>query len=155
MAAASTYKREDVIVTIEAPLAGGAYIIEGYAEGEFLTIEPDGDGWTKTSGSHQQVTRNRMDMPGGMITMNLQGGSPSNQVMYDLWQADKDTGTSTFAITVRDVRSGGKLAQSEAAYVKQVPNLVFGDEIQDVEWVIDCLFLNIQHAGQLSALPTP
>ncbi len=148
MAQGSSYKRENVVISIEGLPGAGSYIIEGYAEGEFCSVEMEGDGWTKIIGSHQQTTRNRMDHPGGTITLTLQGGSPSNKALYDLWQLDKDTGTSPFAITIKDTLSDGKLAYSELAYVRQVPVLAFGDEIQDVEWTIDCLFLKIEHAGQ-------
>jgi hypothetical protein len=153
MPGVSTYKREDVVISVESLFGGGSYIVEGYADGDFCTITPEGDGYTRTSGSHQTTTRNRMDLPGGMISLVLHGSSPSNRDLYELWKLDKDTGSHLFAITVRDIRSGGKLAYSEAAFIKQVPELTFGDEISDVTWEIECMQLQIEHAGQLSALP--
>ena len=147
MPGTSSFKKEAVIITIEA--FNGSFILEGYGEGEFFTAEMDGDGHTKTNGSHQFSTVNRMDLPGGTISLNLYGGSPSNGILNTIWRQRKLDNISFFAITARDVLSGGKLVHSSKALITNVPPLKFGDEIQEVEWGIMAMDLDIQHAGQL------
>lgn len=146
----SNYKREDVKVVISGTL-GITHVADGYADGEFLSIEPDGDGWTETVGSHKRVTRNRIDMPGGVINLKLHPESPTNKVLERLWKTDRGSGTSTFRILARDQRSDVNMALSESAYVKNTPSLKFGNEAQPKEWEIRCMQLEIFHGQQLAA----
>lgn len=147
---ASNYKREDVIVTIAT--ANGTFIVEGYAEGEFFTAEMDGDGHTVTNGSHGYNTANRVDIRSGMITLNLHGSSPANALLQQQWNQRRSDGSSFFGITMKDVRSGGDLTVARNAFVLKEPNMVKGEELQDKEWPIKCMDLDIQHGGSIVVL---
>lgn len=144
----SNYKREDVKIVISGTL-GITHIVEGFPDGEFLSIEPDGDGWNETVGSHKHVTRSRVDMPGALIKLKLHPQSKSNKVLNTLWQIDKGTGSNKFKILITDARSSGNTLISDSAYVKNIPPLKFANDPQPKEWEIRCLVAEINHGYQL------
>lgn len=146
----SEYNRDDIKMVISGTL-GITHIVEGYADGEFLSIEPDGDGFTETVGSHKTVTRNRIDMPGAMVKLKLHPGSPSISVLHKLWLADRGTGNNKFRLLIKDVRSIGNMMVSTTAYIKNTPVLKFANDAQPKDFEIRCLVAEIGHGEQLDA----
>lgn len=139
----SEYNRDDIKTVISGAL-GITHIVEGYAEGEFLSIEPDGDGYTEQVGSHEHVVRSRVNMPGLMIKLKLNPGSKSIGVLHKLWLAKLK-----FKLLIKDVNSDGNMVVSTSAYVKQVPILKFGNEAQPKDFEIRCLKGKIDHGSQI------
>lgn len=144
----SSHKRELVVVVIEGPPGIGPIIVEGYADSEFITAEKDGDGHIKVVGSHGQTTVSQVDQPGGKITLRLHGGSKANAQMQALYEQRKLDATSFFSISAIDKLSAGKRIHAEQAYIMQVPLWKSANEEQDIEWTIDCVDLEIVHAGR-------
>ncbi len=144
----SQYNRDDIKMVISAAL-GITHIVDQYADGEFLSIEPDGDGFTETVGSHKAVTRNRVDMPGCMVKLKLHPNSASIKVLHNLWLLDRGTGKNLFTLLIQDVNSDGNALLSTSAYVKNVPPLKFANDAQPKDFEIRCMIAEIGHGPQI------
>lgn len=146
----STYNREDIVITLEGPDGMAPHIVEGYADGTFLTVVAIDEGYTRTAASHGQNTRNRVRKDGLDITIRLHGGSPSNDALQERWDQDggpDGTGSDPFRITIRDMNSGD-LVSSDFAYVQKTPDFEAGNEIGQKEWMIQTLDGRLKHGGQ-------
>lgn len=135
----SEYQREGIITTADG------VPVRGYASGDFLTCVRDGEGNTETTGSHGEVTVNRMTDPGGLVTLTLQGGAKSNDFLQG-FAPRPQLPRRKFIFLVKD-NNGRKLIFSPDAYIKKEPDIAFGDEIKPVVWEIRCPTLDMSQGG--------
>lgn len=127
----STYVPEDILVII-----GGA-IIDGYADGTFVNVERDEDGFTKKTGANGRTTRTKNSNKSGVITITLQQTSPSNDVLSAFQAIDEQTANGIVPVLVKDKR-GTSLYSSPAAWIRKTPPAPFAKESENREWVLDC-----------------
>ena len=112
-------------------------LLEGYAPGEFLTIERDEDMFTKSVGASGASARAKTNNRGGMVTLRLQQTSESNDELSALALADELSNTGSGALMIKD-NSGTLLAVCDDAWIKKLPTVNLGTEVGVKEWVFDC-----------------
>lgn len=139
--AAITYDSKDVVVTLNGVL------ISGFRDGDKVTIERDGDLWTKKVGVDGVVLRARNNQSvGGKITLGLMYGSEGNAVITALNLADRLTGSAPSVLSVIDIR-GGSTAFSQTAWLMTEPSPSHGSEPGDMEYVYDCAQLETVYSA--------
>ena len=128
--AVSTFNPKDVIIVV------GGVPISGYADGTFLEITQDVQQFTKTTGADGYTTRVKSNNYGATATITLAQSSPSNDVLSALAAADRLTSTGVFPILIKDM-SGSTIIFAGTAWIQQIPDATFGNEINTRAWVIE------------------
>lgn len=105
-------------------------ILTGFADGTFVTVERDEEGYTAHVGAKGEVSRARNANKMGKITVTLSQDSPSNSYLAKLAK-----GKSTFPVSVVD-QSFGTTSGGNDCWIEKVPNLEFAKEISEREWAI-------------------
>jgi hypothetical protein len=111
-------------------------LIQGYADGEFVTIAQAADQFVDEVGTDGEVARSptndrRMD-----ITIKLIQTSQSNAVLSSLLNADlNNPNGQTFSCQVEDV-AGGTIAFGAESWIKKWPDSSFDRTAKSREWVI-------------------
>lgn len=141
--AAKTFNLSEVTISVNG------VPVTGFADGDAVSIEPDGELWSKQVGSDGEVLRSRQNQPGGQITFNLQHGSALNSVFDAIYKADLAVGIGTqVAIVIADLFSA-YVAVSSGAWLMSIPSKSMGREPGAVEWVWDCADLDVTHGTSL------
>ena len=126
-----------VIVTI------GGLLITGFRDGDKVSIERDGELWTKKVGVDGEVVRSRNNQSiGGKITIGLMYGTEANLALEGLKALDLLTGHAPVPIQVLDI-NGGLAAFASSAWVMTEPSPAISADAGDMEWVFDCAVLDI------------
>jgi len=130
MAQLYTQDMNKVIGTINGvPVVGWA--------ADAVSIETDGEEWTKEVGADGTTTRVRTPKPGGKFTLRLHPGSPTNRILRLAFAADKLSSAALLVVMVTDLLNGIVLI-SPNAWVVQDPGASFGNSLTPNEWVLDC-----------------
>lgn len=130
-----TYSPESVVVVISN--SNFAHTVNGYTDGSFINITrviPHATRYVGADNSHARVVR---AVTSADVTLTLHQSSESNDVLSRLLQRDEASrnGDDIFTITIKDA-SGRTVASSPQAYIGTVPDVGFGTEMTDREWVI-------------------
>lgn len=137
------YASDKVVVTFRG------HIIAGLAGGTFVSAERAGDGFTKSVGADGSVARARMADRSGSVTVTLMHTSPSNDVLSLMANEDENFGTAVGPLMVKDL-SGMTLLAAQNAWIRKMPNVEYGLEIGEREWVFDCDRLQMAVGGSLA-----
>lgn len=136
-----TYAAEKVIITI------GGVTISGFTDGDFVTVKYDEDRYTKKAGADGEVGRSKNASRAGTVEVVLSGTSAANDELSALFNLAQIGGIDPpVPIAVADL-SGRSLAAASNAWIKTVPDLVFGKDITDRSWVFDTADLVINVGG--------
>jgi hypothetical protein len=136
-----TYAAEKVIISI------GGVTMSGFTDGDFVTVKYDEDRYTKKAGADGEVGRSKNASRAGSVEVVLSGTSAANDEMSALFNLAQIGGIDPpVPITVADL-SGRSLASASNAWIKTVPDLVFGKDITDRSWVFDTADLIINVGG--------
>jgi hypothetical protein len=137
-----SYNPAALIVTI------GGVIVSGFSDGDHVVCEREEDNFSKRVGNDGAVGRARNPNKSGTVTVTLLQTSAANDALSALVAADDliNDGLVLFPITVAD-GSGRSLAAATQCWIKKIPNLTFGREVGDREWVFDCADLKIFVGG--------
>ena len=119
-----TYDFKQVAVIV------GGIQIQGFVDGEAITIEPDADEWTETVGNDGEVTRSKSNNSMSRIMLKLAQSAESNQYLSGLRLSG-----GIVPVMVKD-NSGLSIHAGEQAYVKSRPAAAFARESGEREWVI-------------------
>ena len=113
----------------------GGNIIEGYSEGEAITIEMDSPLWRLHKGQTSSVFVKNPHR-GGKIMLQLLQSSPSNaRLQKYLDKARAGTSPGAFDILIENNR-GGEVCRATACVIEGEPQLIFGNTPQDRRWTI-------------------
>lgn len=126
-----TYAPSDVSVII------AGHIVSGYADGAFVEVDYTNDRITMQKGADGETARVITSDDSGTITLRLQQTSLSNDVLSALFEADTISKKATFPLAIND-DNGNTLVGTDAAWIKKLPTVSFGNELEDREWMIDC-----------------
>lgn len=150
----ASYSPLDVVVILTQKSTGIVHRVVGYMEDTFVNVERDSDTWTHVTGVDNFSTRVYMANTSGKVTLSLQQGSPSNDVLTALYRQDAATRNNTglFSILVKD-GSGRSVYSSQQAYIGKVPNSQFGNTVQAREWIINSTAVDSTIAGNGSIQP--
>jgi hypothetical protein len=115
----------------------------GYADGEFMTIEWEGDQFTDVVGTDGEVTRSKTNDLRATATLRLMQSSAANAALSALSLLDQKTpnGAGVGAFMVRD-RSGLSIHEAAECWIAQMPNATYGREAGPREWKIRIAKLN-------------
>lgn len=148
----ASYSPESVTIVISNDKF--QHTISGYTEGTFLNIArviPHATLYTGADGTNLRVTRSVTNLD---ITLTLHQGAESNDVLSALLASDEESRNLDwlFAITIKDT-SGRTLVSSPNAFIGTVPDIGFGTEQSDREWVLHAVgsSVNIGGNGKLTA----
>jgi hypothetical protein len=112
--------------------------IQGFADGEFITIVEVSNAYEDVVGSDGEVSRAPTNDPRADVTFTLMQTSPSNQLLSALHKLDKATpgGAGVGALIVRNRLSGGEVYRANQAWVGKPPDVSFDRGPTPRQWNI-------------------
>lgn len=120
--------------------------LTGFAEGSFVSIARNEDGFTLHVGSDGMPTRAKNRNKSGTVTVTLVQSAPINDQLSAFALADELTGLATGDLIIKDLL-GTTLAESAEAWIKKLPDSDFAKEVQSRAWVFECAVLNHNVGG--------
>lgn len=136
-----TYSADKVVIT----LGGG--IMSGFADGDFITVKYVDDRYFSKVGADGGVGRARNASKLGEITLTLSATSPANDTLSAMFNLDSLAGVNNpMPFGCADL-SGRTLCGAGNAWLKTAPEVTFGREIGDREWVFECADLVMFSGG--------
>ena len=123
----NTYNPRKVIVQL------GTHVVSGFADDSFISIEPDGDGTTSSVGADGEIVRSIDPTNTFKIKLALQHTSETNKFLINKYYTDKNEGTGTFPILIKDLL-GGTVFSCSAAWVPKLPAHGYGKTASNREY---------------------
>ena len=140
MAEYNEYSPEEVIVI------WGAVQFDGFADGEFVTIELDEDEFTKKAGARGDIVRTENLNKGGNVKVITQAESAVNDLIM-LQIATK----RAYPLTVK-YANGTTLVAGPHCWCKKRPPVAYGKESGNREWMLDVAEFTTYHVGGNNSL---
>lgn len=142
----ATYSPESVLVVISND--NFSHVISGYADGTFLSITRVVEHATLYTGADATAARVKRKVRNTDITLTLGAYSESNDVLSHLLYLDEeaDRDEHLFAITIKDA-SGRTLASSPQAFIGTTPDISFGTDMAENDWMIHAVGMDIISGG--------
>lgn len=130
MSAPLIYDADQVVLSVFGARIGG------YADGEFLRVEPEGPDFGDVVGTDGQVTRFKTGDRRATATVLLLQSSASNDVLSAVSNLDRDSpnGAGVGEFLVEDL-SGRTLLRGQC-WISQPPTVSFGREAGPREWTL-------------------
>lgn len=113
----------------------GGRILQGFADGEVISVEPQSDDFTEFVGADGEVTRSKSNNNLHLVTIRLSQTSDSNDILMGFSIADKKSNAGVVPFLIKD-QNGRSLISAEQAYIKRRPNMGMGVETGTREWII-------------------
>ena len=122
---------------VQAAFAG--IPIDGYADGDGITITRETDVFTSTVGIDGNVARSKTNDHRATIEFRLMNTSPVNAALSAIYQADRNApgGAGIGALLITDL-NGTSLYTAGNAWIKRPPDPTFGREAAERVWVLEC-----------------
>lgn len=133
-----TYDPKQVIVLINSIPIGG------FADGTSIKVTRSNDMYSKSSGMDGVLSRVKSNDVSGECTLTLAQTSPSNDILSDIANSSSDGDVATLSIT--DVY-GTSVYTSAFVWVKKHPDVEFGKDISNREWVFEAADLDMFTGG--------
>jgi len=124
----------------------GGVNISGFADGVFSSFELDEDEVTDVTGSDGYTTRIRSNNNTGLLTLTLLQSSPFNDVLQGFRDLDRTTPKGLPQPIMLKNLLNTELVSSASCWIRKVPTLDNGKEVQNREWAIRIADA-IVHAG--------
>jgi hypothetical protein len=131
-----TYDPKKVILTL------GGVPINGYADGTFVQIDPNGDSFTKKVGADGEVVREKSNDNTHTVQITLLQTSMSNAYLRTVANTDKLTGLGMLPLSFTDLNTMESKFWPQA-WVSIEPATGRAKETTDVQWTL--------HTGQIAA----
>jgi len=125
----NTYNPKNVTIVV------GDTVIEGFTDGDFLTLEREADAYSLTIGADGQHTRTKSNNRSVLVGINLLDSSRANDVLNALATIDEINDGGTFNFFMAD-RNGTSLCEGPNAFIMKKPALTFGTEASTRSWQI-------------------
>lgn len=122
-------------------------IIDGFADGEFISAERNEDSANFEPGAQGGGTRTLSSNKSGRVTVRLQQSSPSNSVFNQQLKAMESGRGGLAPLLIKDNDSGDIIA-SATMWVTKPPVTGFSNEQSNREWVLETQNLDLNVAGQ-------
>lgn len=127
-----TYSADKVILTV------GPVIVSGFTDGDFISAAYTNDRYTMKEGADGEVGRSKNPSKAGTVTLTLSATSASNDALSALFNLDAIGGVdAVIPISVTDL-SGRTVIAASKAWLQTTPEVTFGTEVGDREWVFAC-----------------
>lgn len=129
----STYSADEVTLSL-----AGQIMDSGYAEGEFVSVEPQSEGWTDKVGADGEVARAKVLDRRATAKVKLLQTSAGNALLMALYNSDANgaNGAGVGVFVLRDRGTGEDLVRADHAWVMKLPTISRGKEIVEYEWTI-------------------
>jgi hypothetical protein len=114
----------------------GGHIVQGYADGEFVTAARNSDNFARVGGADGEQTRAKSNDRSGVITVTLMQASLSNAVLQGFALADETGNAGIVPILIKD-SNGSELATAEQAWCQKPSDKSYGKESGDRQWVFE------------------
>lgn len=126
----------------------GPIIMDGYQNGEGITIEHATDAFTKVVGIDGKVTRNKVLDRSARITIKLMQSSAANALLSVVYLADRaaSNGAGVAPFTITD-QNGSSVFFAAEAWIARAPEVSLDQEVSVREWIFDVAFLDEFHGG--------
>jgi len=123
----------------EVQVAFGGVPVEGYADGDFITITHASDAFSSVVGTDGTVARSKTNDLRADIEIRLMNTSPTNAALSAIYQADRNApgGAGVGAFLCVDL-NGTSLYAAGNAWIKRAPDPVFGREANERVWLLEC-----------------
>lgn len=123
----------------QVTVAFGPILLDGFADGEFVSIEPAAEVFTRYVGTDGKVTRSKTLRRDATVTINLAQSSAGNDALSLVHILDRDApnGAGIHPLYIRD-RSGRSLFTAAQSWIEAVPTASFDREAGTRTWVIAC-----------------
>lgn len=125
-----TYDPKKIVITF------GGRQITGYADGSFVTVRRNADGWSLQMGTDGEGTRSKSNDNSGQVEISLMQSSLSNDFLSQIAISDQVANAGLLPLLVKDV-DGNFLATAEQAFIKKLPDSEFGREAASRSWIIE------------------
>lgn len=123
-----TFDLRDVTILL------GTQRIQGFGDGDAMTLNPGGDDWEFTVGSDGEIVASRLRNI-GEITLTIKYGLPAAAVLSALSLLDRSTGVGVLPFGAIDTR-GGLIAAAAGVRIKTRPTPTLGRSPSDLTWVL-------------------
>lgn len=110
--------------------------ITGYADDDFVEIEPLGDGIKSTIGADGEVARSIDPDSRVKVTLKLTSASGANDTLTAQYKLDQSTGGGIAPLLIKDL-SGSTLLSAAQAWVTKLPKTTKGKEVGTIEWELE------------------
>jgi hypothetical protein len=126
------------------------HLIQGYADGEFISAARDEAAFSKSAGAGGDVVRVRNRNKMGTVTITVQAQSPTNDVLSGYAAADELlTGAGVGALLITEL-NGTTVIRAAEAWIEKMPDAAFSKEAGTREWVFACASLEMFEGGALT-----
>lgn len=113
--------------------------VQGYADGEFLTITREADAFTSVVSTDGEVSRSKSNDRRATIEIKLMSTSPTNDLLSAILSGDINAngGAGVGAFLVVDL-SGASLYSAGNAWITKGPDVSYGREATERVWTLQC-----------------
>jgi hypothetical protein len=124
--------------------------VEGYADGDFLTITKTSDGFTSVVGTDGVVSRSKTNDRRATVEIRLMQTSRTNELLAAIHKADLETngGAGIGAFLCADL-NGTSLYAAGNCWIKKAPDVTYGREAQERVWTLEVDVLQDFTGGNL------
>lgn len=119
---------------VEVDLIYGPIKVEGYAVGEFVTLDQEEDTFLKVVGTDGELARSLNQNDATVITIKLLQTSKSNVLLSAALQLDKATGGRSPQVMLIKDRSGFSLNAFPVAWIVKPPAQSLDKQATSREW---------------------
>ena len=122
--------------------------VDGWAAGEFLTIEMESDSFTDTAGSGGEIARVKTMDRRATVKIILLQTSPTNAAFEALHNLDINApnGAGVGSLMIRD-RSGTAMYRADKVWIMKPANISFDRESKSREWIVRVAWLVREGGG--------
>lgn len=114
----------------------GGHIVEGFADGTFLTVARNNDSYALTMGADGEGARARSNDRSGTFVFTLLQTSRSNPVLSAFHNTDEATGQGQVPVLIKD-GNGDTVLEAATAWVRKPADVELAKEITSREWTLE------------------
>lgn len=118
-------------------LVAGLVPITGFVAGTFISARKDEEAFKLVRTSDGFFTRIDTEGDSWSITLTLHRGSPSNDMLTQLWNFDRATKQGKFPLIIKD-SSGSDLIFATNSWIERTPQVDHSDTIDSRVWLFRC-----------------
>lgn len=127
---AKTYDPKDYSLIV------GGHIVEGFADGTFMTVSRNNDTFALTMGADGEGARAKSNDTSGTFVFTLLQTSRSNAVLSSFHNADELNNGGQVPVLVKD-NNGDTVLEASTAWVRKPADVELAKEITSREWTLE------------------
>lgn len=137
-----SYDPEEVIAIV------GPVTLNGFSDGTAITVRRDEDVYFKRVGLKGHVARARNANKSGSFEFRLLQTSSDNDLLSALFATDDLLGDGRIVIPASIIDlSGRTLCAAGSCWIRTLPEVTLGKEVEERIWILDCADLAIFAGG--------